>query len=311
MANYKYLITGKKGLIGSSFVRLFKINNLSFLATSREDLNLLDYQKTVEFFKEHKFDTIINCAALVGGIKANSSRQYDFLSENMRIQNNLMDISVKSNIKNIVFLNSNCSYPSNAPQPFIESTYFKGEPHESNLGYALAKRSAFLQSVPLLKQYNIKTFHPIPCSLYGPNDNFNPENSHFIAAVIKKIIHAKENNHKIIKFWGSGKQRREFMHVDDAVEGIKYLIDKNLSGKLINICWGEDHELKEIINICKNIIGFNGKVLWDSTKPDGMMRKIQSPQILKNLGWEPQIPLEDGLHRTIDWFLKNRNNLRI
>ena len=155
MTNYKYLITGKNGLIGSSFVRLFKENNLSFLSVSREDLNLLDDKKTTDFFKKYKFETIINCAALVGGIKANSSRQYDFLSENMRIQNNIMDASIQSNIKSIVFLNSNCSYPANAPQPFVESSYFDGEPHQSNLGYALAKRSAFLQSLPLYNQYEI------------------------------------------------------------------------------------------------------------------------------------------------------------
>ena len=311
MAKYKYLITGKYGLIGSSLVRLFRETSLPFLSISRDDLNLLDHEKTTDFFKEYKFETIINCAALVGGIKANSSRQYDFLSENMRIQNNIMDASIQSNIKKIVFLNSNCSYPANASQPFVESSYFDGEPHQSNLGYALAKRSAFLQSQPLLNQYEIKTFHPIPCSLYGPNDNFNPENSHFIAAVIRKIVNAKESKKQKIEFWGSGNPRREFMHVDDASKGIKYLIENNLSGKLINICWGEDHRIKEIIDICKKIIGFDGEIIWDSTKPDGMMKKLQSPQILKDLGWEPKITLEDGLSETINWFLANRDNLRL
>ena len=311
MAKYNYLITGKHGLIGSSFVRLFNRNNVPFLSISRKDLNLLDFEKTIDFFKEHKFETIINCAALVGGIKANSSRQYDFLSENMRIQNNLIDASIQSNIKNIVFLNSNCSYPANASQPFTESSYFDGDPHQSNLGYALAKRSAFLQSIPLLNQYKIKTFHPIPCSLYGPNDNFNLENSHFIAAVIRKIVNAKESKKEKIEFWGSGNPRREFMHVDDAAIGIKYLIDNKLSGKLINICWGEDHKIKEIIDICKKIIGFDGDVIWDSDKPDGMMRKLQSPKILKDLGWEPQITLKDGLNKTINWFLANRDKLRL
>ena len=154
MTNYKYLITGQDGLIGSSFVRLFRKSKLPFLASSRKDLNLLNYEDTLAFFKEYQFETIINCAALVGGIKANSSRQYDFLSENLRIKNNIMDASIQSDVKNIVFLNSNCSYPANAPQPFKESTYFHGEPHSSNLGYALAKRSAFLQSFPLLNQYD-------------------------------------------------------------------------------------------------------------------------------------------------------------
>ena len=311
MTNYKYLITGKDGLIGSAFVRLFSKSKLTFLATSREDLNLLSYEDTLSFFREYQFETIINCAALVGGIKANSSRQYDFLSENLRIQSNIMDASIKSSIKNIVFLNSNCSYPANAPQPFKESAYFQGDPHPSNLGYALAKRAAFLQSFPLLNQYNIKTFHPIPCSLYGPNDNFNLENSHFIAAVIRKIVHAKEKKEEIIEFWGSGNPKREFMHVDDAAEGIKYLIDRQISGKLINVCWGKDHKIKEIIDICKQIIGFKGKVIWDSTKPDGMMRKLQSPNILKELGWGPKISIREGLSETINWFLSNRDNLRL
>lgn len=311
MDKYKYLITGKYGLIGSSLVRLFKKNSLQYLAISRNDLNLLDYEKTINFFKEHKFETIINCAALVGGIKANSSRQYDFLSQNMRIQNNIMDASIQSNIKNIIFLNSNCSYPANASQPFMESSYFDGAPHQSNLGYALAKRSAFLQSLPLLNQYGIKTFHPIPCSLYGPNDNFNPENSHFIAAVIKKIVDAKESKKEKIEFWGSGNPRREFMHVDDASEGIRHLLENNLSGKLINICWGEDHKIKEIIDICKKIIGFDGEVVWDTKKPDGMMRKLQSPKFLKDTGWEPKITLEDGLNNTIKWFLENRDKVRL
>ena len=311
MSKYKFLITGKNGLIGSSLVRLFQEESLPFLSISREDLNLLDFEKTTDFFKKHNFETVINCAALVGGIKANSSRQYDFLSENMRIQNNIMDASIQSSIKNIVFLNSNCSYPANATQPFVESSFFEGEPHQSNLGYALAKRSAFLQSLPLLNQYEIKTFHPIPCSLYGPNDNFNPENSHFIAAVIRKIINAKETNKEKIEFWGSGNPRREFMHVDDASRGIKYLIDNNLSGKLINICWGEDHKIKEIIDICKKIIGFKGDIIWDANKPDGMMRKLQSPKILKDSGWEPKITLENGLIKTINWFLANKENLRL
>tara|TARA_B100000242_G_scaffold289093_1_gene258338 strand:- start:2820 stop:3755 length:936 start_codon:yes stop_codon:yes gene_type:complete len=311
MDKYKYLITGKYGLIGSSLARLFKKNSLQYLSISRKDLNLLDYEKTINFFKEHKFETIINCAALVGGIKANSSRQYDFLSQNMRIQNNIMDASIQSNIKNIIFLNSNCSYPANASQPFMESSYFDGAPHQSNLGYALAKRSAFLQSLPLLNQYGIKTFHPIPCSLYGPNDNFNPENSHFIAAVIKKIVDAKESKKEKIEFWGSGNPRREFMHVDDASEGIRHLLENNLSGKLINICWGEDHKIKEIIDICKKIIGFDGEVVWDTKKPDGMMRKLQSPKFLKDTGWEPKITLEDGLNNTIKWFLENRDKVRL
>ena len=311
MTNYMYLITGQDGLIGSAMVRLFEKKKLSFLSTSRKDLNLLDYSNTIKFFKENKFETIINCAALVGGIKANSSRQYDFLSENMRIQNNIMDASIKTGIKNIVFLNSNCSYPSNAPQPYLESTYFEGDPHQSNLGYALAKRSVFLQSLPLLNQYDIKTFHPIPCSLYGPNDNFNLENSHFIAAVIRKIIQAKECKEAKLNFWGSGNPRREFMHVDDAADGIMYLIDNNLSGKLINICWGKDHKIKKIIDMCKEIIGFNGEVLWDSSKPDGMMQKLQSPEVLKNAGWTPKISLEEGLSNTINWFLDNPDNLRL
>ncbi len=311
MTNYMYLITGQDGLIGSAMVRLFEKKKLSFLSTSRKHLNLLDYSNTIKFFKENKFETIINCAALVGGIKANSSRQYDFLSENMRIQNNIMDASIKTGIKNIVFLNSNCSYPSNAPQPYLESTYFEGDPHQSNLGYALAKRSAFLQSLPLLNQYDIKTFHPIPCSLYGPNDNFNLENSHFIAAVIRKIIQAKECKEAKLNFWGSGNPRREFMHVDDAADGILYLIDNNLSGKLINICWGKDHKIKKIIDMCKEIIGFKGEVLWDSSKPDGMMQKLQSPEVLKNTGWTPKISLEEGLSNTINWFLDNPDNLRL
>ena len=311
MTNYKFLVTGRDGLIGSSFVRLLKRNNLEFLALSRKDLNLLNFSKVIDFLKNYNFEIIINCAALVGGIKANSSRQYDFLSENMRIQNNIMDASIMCNVKKIVFLNSNCSYPSNASQPFKESTYFDGEPHQSNLGYALAKRSAYLQSVPLKNQYGIETFHPIPCSLYGPNDNFNLENSHFIAAVIRKIVHAKENKKENIEFWGSGNPRREFMHVDDAALGINFLINNNCSGELINICWGKDHKIKEVIDICKDIIGFDGEIIWDSSKPDGMMQKLQSAEKLKNLGWEPEISLEEGLYKTINWFFKNRDNIRL
>ncbi len=309
--NFQYLVTGKNGLIGSAFVRFFKKSQTSFMAISKNDLNLLNYKETKSFIKDHNFETIINCAAMVGGIKANSSRPYDFLSNNTRIQNNIMDASIKSSVKNIVLLNSNCSYPSDATQPFKESEFLNGEPHKSNLGYALAKRSAFLQSVPLLEQYKIKTFHPIPCSLYGPNDNFNLENSHFIAAVIRKLITAKENNANEIRFWGSGNPRREFMYVDDAVEGIKFILDKNYSQKLINICWGKDHKLLDVINICSEYIGFKGLINWDKNKPDGMMRKLQSAEIINKIGWSPKVSLKEGLYQTIDWFLENKNKLRL
>ena len=305
----RYLITGSKGLLGSAFERAFVKNKFKYLALNHEDCDLLDYSSLYRFVESFKPNILINCAALVGGIKANDERSFDFYYTNSIIQTNIMKLCKDLNVKNLVLLNSNCSYPINSQQPYKESNFLDGQPHNSNLGYATAKRSGYLGGLMLQKQYGIKTYHPIPCSLYGPNDNFNLENSHFIAAAIRKIFEAKKAKSSKLEFWGSGKPRREFMYVDDAVEGILFLLEKKLSGELVNISWGIDHSIKDVIKIISEELKFEGEIIWDKSKKDGAMSKLQDCTYLSKLGWRPKISLEEGLLKTINWF-KNSKNIR-
>lgn len=308
--NTKYLITGKKGLLGSSFIRELEKRNEKFLGIGREECDILNYKNLLKIAENFRPDVVINCAALVGGIKANKKYQYDFFEINNNLQNNVLRLVKDLNIPKVVLINSNCAYPANAKQPYLEKDFLNGSPQQSNLGYASAKRMGLIGGNLLEEQYGIKTYHPIPCSLYGVNDNFNLENSHFVAAAIRKIAVAKNDNRSEITFWGSGTPKREFMYVDDAIDGILYMLKKDISSNPVNICWGEDAPIKDVINILSKLIGYEGIIKWDRSKPDGALQKLQNPTLLKSLGWEPSIKLEDGLKKTLDWY-NNCSNIRL
>ena len=306
----KYLITGKKGLLGSSFVRELERRNENFLGIGREDCDILDYKNLFKIAENYKPDVVVNCAALVGGIKANKENQYDFFAINNNLQNNILKLVKDLNIPKVVLINSNCAYPVNSKQPYSERDFLNGNPQESNLGYASAKRMGLIGGRLLEEQYGIKTYHPIPCSLYGVNDNFNLERSHFVAAAIRKLSEAKSDNLSEITFWGSGAPRREFMYVDDAIDVILYMLKKDITSQPFNVCWGEDTPIKDVINILSKLIGFKGIIKWDESKPDGALQKLQNPSLMKSLGWEPSIKLEDGLKKTLNWF-KNSCSIRL
>jgi GDP-L-fucose synthase len=307
----KVFITGASGLLGSAFVRYCELHNIDHIACTRADCDLLDPIATSQLLLHHRPTIVIHCAALVGGIKANAEAPYDFFAYNSMMLLNITRAVITADVEELVLPNSNCSYPSSAPQPYRESDYLAGPPYDGNLGYGAAKVSTYYAGKSLERQYSIKTYHPMPCSLYGPNDNFSPSCSHFVPAAIHRLYQAKKNRDDCVCFWGSGLPRREFMHVDDAVSGIMCMIENQISGQIVNIGTGSDAPISEVVKLIEAKLDYSGKIVWDSTKPDGAMSKILSTDILKEFHWIPSISLSTGLSSTIAWYLKNQDQIRI
>ena len=304
----RFAILGKNGLVGDAFRR--NLNDVQLLV-GREDIDLKDTNKLEQSLRENKIDTVINAAAIVGGIELNRSKPYDMLSENISLSESILRASINSGVSNLVQFCSNCSYPVDAKQPYKENDLFNGPAHKLNKGYASAKITAVHSGQCAEQQGLIKVYHPIPCSLFGKNDNYSKSNSHFVAAAIRKIYEAKESNRESVEFWGSGKPYREFMYADNLVSAVRLLIDKELSYSPINIGPGEDTPIKEVIEIIKEISGFKGSVIWDKTKPDGAMHKLLDSSIIKSHGWSISKPLYSSLLETYNFYADNKSMLRL
>ncbi|MCK4554134.1 GDP-L-fucose synthase [Candidatus Parcubacteria bacterium] len=303
--NSKIYIVGHTGMVGSAVLRKFKKENFSnIILTMRKELNLLD-QKAVElFFKKEKPEYVILSAARVGGIKANMAYPADFLYENLQIQNNIIWSAYRNNVKKLLFLGSSCIYPRNCPQPMKEEYFLDGKLEPTNEGYALAKIVGIKLCEKIYEQYGKEFISCMPTNIYGENDNFDPELSHVIPALIRRMHEAKINNLKKVVIWGSGNSRREFLHVDDLADAIFWLMKNYKEKQFLNIGAGEDVSIKELALIIKNVIGYNGELAFDAAKPDGMPRKLLDVSKMDNLGWRYQISLKQGLKKTYEWFLK-------
>jgi GDP-L-fucose synthase len=296
------LVAGATGLVGSAIVRNLKKDNIDFLGISSSDVNLLDREATFAFIKDCKPSVIIDAAAKVGGIQANNDYSVEFLSENIRIQCNLMDAAHNFNVEKFVFLGSSCVYPRNANQPIKESYLLTGELESTNSAYAIAK----IAGLELIKSYRSEYAHNwisvMPANVYGPNDNFNLQDSHVFPALIRKFIEAKKSNLKVLNLWGTGNPKREFLHVDDLARGIIFCLEKYNGDSPINIGTGVDLSISELAKKIAAQTEFDGEIKWDSSKPDGTPRKVLDVSKINELGWKHTIDLDEGIKQTIAWF---------
>lgn len=300
------LVAGATGLAGSAIIREFNRLNKDVVGISSKDLNLLDRSATFKYFQNLKPNIVIDAAAKVGGIHANNNHPVEFLSNNIQIQTNLMDASHSVSVERFVFLGSNCIYPRNCPQPIKEEYILTGELEPTNSAYAIAKLAGIELIKSYRKEFGYRWFSVMPINLYGPNDNFDLENSHVFPALIRKFADAVLTNSKTVTVWGSGRPRREFLHVDDLAKAIVICLDKYDSDQHINIGTGSDITISELAQKISMISGFKGKIEWDSNREDGTLRKVLDIQKITKLGWTPTITLEQGIKSTIEWYLQNK-----
>ena len=300
------LVAGATGLVGSAIVREFERVGKSVKGISSKDVDLLDRKATFAYLADLKPAIVIDAAARVGGIGANNSHPVDFLTQNIQIQSNLMDAAHQASVKNFVFLGSSCIYPRNCAQPIKEEYILTGELEQTNSAYAIAKIAGLELIKSYRKQFGHKWISVMPTNLYGPNDNFDLENSHVFPALVRKFVEGKRNNATSVTLWGSGSPKREFLHVDDLAKAILVCLDKYDSDQHINIGTGEDLEIKELANKISNAAGFTGEIIWDSSKPDGTPRKVLDISKITNLSWKPSISLDSGIAQTVQWYQENK-----
>ena len=303
----KILVFGSNGLVGKSLRRLLskKFNQEYLFFSSRKDTNLFSLEETKNTIDMFKPDVLINAAAKVGGIYANNTNRTEFLIENLKINLNILESIISHKNTLVINLGSSCIYPLNANNPISENSIMTGVLEPTNSPYAMAKLTSIELANSLHTQFGHKVINLMPTNLYGPEDNFSEMESHVIPGLIFKMHMAKLNNTSSFSIWGTGKPKREFMHVDDLAEAIYFLIENNIETSLINIGTGEEVTIKELAEKIKNIIGFKGDLVFDENMPDGNPRKLLDSSLIKSFGWKPKINLETGLEDTYNWFLKN------
>jgi len=300
------LVAGATGLVGSAIVREIERVGKPVKGISSKDVDLLDRKATFKYLADLQPTVVIDAAARVGGIGANNSHPVDFLTQNIQIQSNLMDAAHQANVKNFVFLGSSCIYPRNCAQPIKEEYIMTGELEQTNSAYAIAKIAGLELIKSYRKQFGHKWISVMPTNLYGPNDNFDLENSHVFPALIRKFIEGKKNNATSVTLWGSGSPKREFLHVDDLAKGVLACLEKYDSDQHINIGTGEDLEIRELAVKIAKASGFTGEIIWDATKPDGTPRKVLDISKITKLGWKPSITLDSGIAQTVQWYQENK-----
>jgi GDP-L-fucose synthase len=306
----KIYIAGHGGMVGSATVRLLQKNNFSNLVykTSKE-LNLTNQAAVHAFFEQEKPEIVILAAAKVGGIQANIDNPATFLIDNLQIQNNICEAALKNNTEKLVFLGSSCIYPKECPQPMKEDYLLTGKLEPTNEGYAIAKIAGIKLLEGYYKQYGFNSISLMPCNLYGPNDSFDLKHSHVLSALVKRFTDAADNKDADITLWGTGIARREFLHVDDVARAILFMMENYNSNQFINIGCGTDVSIKELAETIAQKTGFKGTINWDSSKPDGMLRKCMDVSRMKALGFEPSISLQQGIEEMIQIYKNLKNNL--
>jgi len=303
----KIFIAGHGGMVGSALVRRLEASGFTNLLTrDRSRLDLRNESAVAEFFAEEKPDVVILAAAKVGGIKANNDYPVEFLLDNLRIQNNVIRSAFQTGVGKFLFLGSSCIYPKLAPQPISETALLTGPLEPTNEAYAIAKIAGIKLCQAYVRAYGANFISVMPTNLYGPNDNFDLETSHVLAALLRKAHEAKTQNQKELAVWGTGEPRREFLHVDDLAAACLLLLEKYDSPEIINIGCGEDVTIRELAELICDVVGFRGELAWDKTKPDGTPRKLLDVTRIRELGWNPTIPLREGIAHAYDWFLANR-----
>lgn len=307
IAGGKLFVAGHRGLVGNALVRAFSADpGYDLVLRTRSEVDLADPLAVREFYAAERPDLVIVAAAKVGGIKANNDFPVEFLLENLKIQNNLIEGAFQSGVQKLLFLGSSCIYPKLAPQPIREDSLLTGALEPSNDAYAIAKIAGIRLCQAYAQQYGARFISAMPTNIYGPNDNFHPLHSHVLPALIRRFHEAKEQGAETVVCWGTGSPRREFLHSDDLASACKVLLETYEEPmNIVNLGCGEDHTIKEIAEMVADVTGFKGRIDWDTTKLDGTPRKLLDVSRLNAIGWHPSIPLPEGLKSTYQWFLDN------
>ncbi len=294
----KIFIAGGAGMVGSSLVRAFKKKGFKkIFAPTRNELDYFNKQKTRKYIKNIQPDLIIICAATVGGVLANSTDRFNFIYHNLEIQNNLISSAHFENVQNLIFLGSSCVYPKNSKLPIKEEYLLSNYLEDTNEPYAIAKIAGIKLCQSIKDQYKRNYFSIMPCNMYGPGDNFDLRSSHVLPAILKKIHTAKLNHSSKVILWGNGTPKREFLHVDDFSDAVLKIINKIKNKNIINVGSGKEISIRELSYLIKKIVGFDGKIIFDSKMPNGVNRKVLDISILESIGWKPKIKLEHGISR--------------
>ncbi len=302
----KIFVAGHRGMVGSAIVRrLQRAGFENILTRTRQELDLMDRAAVRVFFESERPDYVVDAAARVGGIAANFEKPVEFLIENLTIQNNVIQAAADFGVMKLLFLGSSCIYPKLAPQPIMEDALLTGPLEPTNDAYAVAKIAGIKLCQAYAREYGKNFISGMPTNLYGPNDNFDLHTSHVLPALIRKVHEAKQTGAKEVSVWGSGTPRREFLHVDDLADACFFLLENYDSPEIVNIGCGEDVSIKELAETVCEVLGFEGSLVFDTSKPDGTPRKLMNIDRLIALGWKPRVNLKEGIRDAHEWFLKN------
>ena len=304
----RIFVAGHRGLVGSAIVRqLEAVGNDNWIGATRDELNLCEREAVFDFMGQQRPTAVIIAAAKVGGIVANNNFPVEFLSENVQVQTNLMDAAHKFDVEHLVFLGSSCIYPKFAPQPISEDSLLTGLLEETNEAYAIAKIAGVKLVQAYRKEFGRKWTSAMPTNLYGPGDNFDPQSSHVLPALLRKFHEAKLAGLDSVTLWGSGTPRREFLHVDDLAKAVLFLLQGYDEATAINVGTGVDIEISELASLISEVTNFKGSINWDTSKPDGTPRKLLDVSRINQLGWNSEILLTDGIKSTYEWFVQNHS----
>jgi GDP-L-fucose synthase len=307
--NKKILITGHSGMVGSALVRLLKQRGYSqLIMPSHAELDLRDQAKVLAYFKQHQSDYVFHLAAIVGGIHANNTYPAKFIYDNTQMHCNVIEAAKQTNVSKLLFPGSACTYPKLAPQPIKESSFLDGLIEPTNLAYAAAKINGIVMCQAYAREHQLNAIVPMPTNAYGVGDNFNPEASHVIPALMRRFYEAKTQNLPEVVLWGSGKPLREFIYVDDLADGLVFLMENYNSSEIINVGTMQEVTISDLAHEIASIVGFTGKITLDTSKPDGAPRKCLDSSHLFALGWKPKIPLREGLQKMYEYHFINAGN---
>ena len=312
-SNSKVFVAGHKGLVGSAIVRnLEKKSYKDVYWISRDNCDLRNKERVDAYFEQAKPEYVFLAAAKVGGILANRDHPAEFIYDNLMIQTNIIDAAYRNGVKKLVFLGSSCIYPKMAKQPITEDELLAGHLETSNDAYAIAKIAGIRMCRAYRQQYGFNAISLMPTNLYGPNDNFDHNYGHVLPSLLSKFHGSLEKSkHWVVKLWGDGSAKREFLHVDDLAEALLICMERYDSEEIINIGTGEDVTIKELAEMIVEVTGYENDYEWDTSKPNGTPRKVLNVDKMKSLGWEPKISLREGLESTYEWMKNNDSNLRI
>ena len=301
--NSRIYVAGHRGLVGSAIIRVLKKKGFENLITcTHSELELMDSAAVRKFFEETKPEYVFMAAAKVGGIHANSTYPAEFIRENLLVQTNVIHEAWSHKVEKLMFLGSSCIYPKLCPQPIKEEYLLTGELESTNDAYALAKIAGIKTCQSYNKQYGTRFFSVMPTNLYGINDNFHPENSHVLPALIRKFHEAKLSNAESVSIWGDGTARREFLHTDDLAEAVLFLMDNYDDSAIVNVGCGEDQTIRELAETIQKVVGYSGRLEFDTSYPNGTPQKILDISKINSLGWKPRIPLKEGLIPVYQWY---------